>query len=1575
MIGTTSKPANLVLAVCLLTVFFPAAGTIADSGGSDADCIDQGAVNAEQDQTVTVCKNTEITEPIEITKSGVTLTGEEGATINVTGSDEGTAAVSVAAEGVTVSDLTIERHSDTERGGSSSFAQAVRVAASDVTIADNTIVGSLGDANNAGVMVLDGTGNAPRTVENVTVTGNEVRGFAYGLGAAAAYDEGASVSEVTFTDNNVNESSEAGIALADGNALTVLGLPEGDPPAGDEPTIEDATARNNEIVNNTLGVLNAAATTLDARFNWWGTPAGPASELFAGAVVAAPWCTDPGCSLDEDPGPPEGPSVPENQSAVEIISPASGAAFAPDANLTVTWFAPIDDLFVNEMYIVELLDDGSEDRGVVTSTGPDEACTPLDVDTWRCQATLEDVPQGEDYTITVRPTVTQNDTLADASSPLCYATSMAAGTPILCDFVSDITAGEITTLSPRPDDGWTNTAYEGTITCEAEPCEINYDVHDPSEESGPYTVTDTEASVTIDQEGQRQLSWFGADENGNEEEERSDTVKLDQTPPSTERTELDGTEGNDGWFTSDVTAHFSASDSLSGVDRIEHTVDDEDEQTGDTRDVTGDATHTLSYRSVDVATNDEDWTDETVKIDTTDPTTTSTLDGEQEDGVYVEPVTVTLDADDESSGVAETEYKLDDGSWTTYDGSFQIEDDGNHTLAYRSTDVAGNQEAASEESFEIDTPAVIDLELRDHNTFLPNDEQAELVFEATWEEGENAGEPADGETVVLTDANDDSFEETETTNADGLGSFTFEEADLQRDLEATIQNPSESADVLEPDATTVTWTDLAIDRLASEDVTDATQGWANVGDTYRVAYQVNTTWNGQPLEGATVELDSGEFASTDEDGIARVPTDSEELNETTFTAEASYNPSNGPQQTVSADETATVKWAQVVYENLNPDPGEATNWYDAGEDRTFSFEAYLDYGDGRVAAEDAEVTIEAASETSDADETTTVTVAGDGTASSTLSFADNAKTTPTLSLDSTEEGISVQQDADFGDQRWATLVVDQLAVTNEETDAYDDGWHAVGDEVTFDLQADLVYGADRTEDATPATDTDLNFSLNQTETITVGQNGSETLSRTFDDPLEATPTIELDSSPEGITATDIDAFEKQRWTELDLQVTPDDDFVNVGDEVTFDLEASWTHAEGPAASGVDVVVENASGEQVKDCETFSDTSQCTLGIDQVYADGLTFVASQTDVGVTQQTDDEATTSDVIWTQIEATDLGTDDAFVDVGEPVTMTGQADYAHTDDTGEQPAVANSTLALGASADDSCTLDTGVVTDGHLTATVTCSEVVDQRVPLVVDTNEEDVTALAEPLEVHDTERDENAVWTGFEVSYHTIDDEGNQLENGTLLDHNEPVRFNGTVELAHMTDDEGTAPPTDSVQFRVLENGDTESSCLEDLNETGSASCITEVRKEEGDHTFDVGASSFETDDAGFFYEDVTEVTNEPDPANFRWTSISFLEFECYGSASQEQDCQEDFQASEQVTVTVTAVAGDDETQVLDGADITIDGNQEATDEDGQASRDFLGWSGDCLDITAAGEEAEIDGQTVTWDQPRTETICWG
>jgi hypothetical protein len=94
---------------------------------------------------------------------------------------------------------------------------------------------------------------------------------------------------------------------------------------------------------------------------------------------------------------------------------------------------------------------------------------------------------------------------------------------------------------------------------------------------------------------------------------------------------------------------------------------------------------------------------ELVPEDDKAPATKAGLDpAEQPTGWYTAPVTVTLTAADEGSGVAKTEYKVDDGDWAAYTDPFKVETDGTHKVSFRSTDKAGNQEEAKDVTLKLD---------------------------------------------------------------------------------------------------------------------------------------------------------------------------------------------------------------------------------------------------------------------------------------------------------------------------------------------------------------------------------------------------------------------------------------------------------------------------------------------------------------------------------------------------------------------------------------------------------------------------------------------------------------------------------------------------------------------------------------------------------------------------------------------------------------------------------------------------------------------------------------------------------
>jgi hypothetical protein len=95
--------------------------------------------------------------------------------------------------------------------------------------------------------------------------------------------------------------------------------------------------------------------------------------------------------------------------------------------------------------------------------------------------------------------------------------------------------------------------------------------------------------------------------------------------------------------------------------------------------------------------------------DTAAPNTIAMLSPEKPDGDngwYVQPVTLTLAAEDSLSGVTESVYSLDSGSsWQPYTGPVTFSQDDKYTISYRSKDDAGNVEPAKMIEFNLDTEA------------------------------------------------------------------------------------------------------------------------------------------------------------------------------------------------------------------------------------------------------------------------------------------------------------------------------------------------------------------------------------------------------------------------------------------------------------------------------------------------------------------------------------------------------------------------------------------------------------------------------------------------------------------------------------------------------------------------------------------------------------------------------------------------------------------------------------------------------------------------------------------------------
>jgi hypothetical protein len=92
--------------------------------------------------------------------------------------------------------------------------------------------------------------------------------------------------------------------------------------------------------------------------------------------------------------------------------------------------------------------------------------------------------------------------------------------------------------------------------------------------------------------------------------------------------------------------------------------------------------------------------------DDTPPVTVAALEGTKQNGWYVSDVKVKLNATDDKSGVTKTVYSLDDGNtWLTYQNALVFNEDGVHTISFRSIDMMGNEDQPQTATFSIDQTA------------------------------------------------------------------------------------------------------------------------------------------------------------------------------------------------------------------------------------------------------------------------------------------------------------------------------------------------------------------------------------------------------------------------------------------------------------------------------------------------------------------------------------------------------------------------------------------------------------------------------------------------------------------------------------------------------------------------------------------------------------------------------------------------------------------------------------------------------------------------------------------------------
>jgi len=211
--------------------------------------------------------------------------------------------------------------------------------------------------------------------------------------------------------------------------------------------------------------------------------------------------------------------------------------------------------------------------------------------------------------------------------------------------------------------------------------------------------------ITLNEDGQHTIEYYSKDKAGNQETNKSKSIKIDTKLPTT-TVAFSGTKGNDDWHVSSVEVTLSPEDASSGVEVTKYRINKGGwEDYSEPITLKEDGEYTIEFYSKDKAGNQEVAKREGAKLDATPPVTTSDISGtEGENGWYTSPVEITLSVEEDTSGVAITRYRLNEDKWQD-SKTVVIDEDGRYIVNWYSEDKAGNQEDIKLEQINVDTTA------------------------------------------------------------------------------------------------------------------------------------------------------------------------------------------------------------------------------------------------------------------------------------------------------------------------------------------------------------------------------------------------------------------------------------------------------------------------------------------------------------------------------------------------------------------------------------------------------------------------------------------------------------------------------------------------------------------------------------------------------------------------------------------------------------------------------------------------------------------------------------------------------
>ena len=219
-------------------------------------------------------------------------------------------------------------------------------------------------------------------------------------------------------------------------------------------------------------------------------------------------------------------------------------------------------------------------------------------------------------------------------------------------------------------------------------------------------------------DGKHTFTYYSTDNVDNDENQHSYDFYLDRTPPEiSSKIVGDIHKGKNTYVSSRTEVKLMAEDNKAGVKEIRYSIDGQSYTTYNNtfKMPANTGQHAIKYYAEDKVTNKNkaQYVDipssGPIYMDDKKPATSISYGDPQffdRDTLFINKETnVVLSPRDAHSGVQVTNYKVDGGSENTYNNPFTINEEGYHTVQFRSIDNVNNKESFKESSVFVDNTA------------------------------------------------------------------------------------------------------------------------------------------------------------------------------------------------------------------------------------------------------------------------------------------------------------------------------------------------------------------------------------------------------------------------------------------------------------------------------------------------------------------------------------------------------------------------------------------------------------------------------------------------------------------------------------------------------------------------------------------------------------------------------------------------------------------------------------------------------------------------------------------------------